>query len=107
MVREVPHPVRARRRRLPESPWFYRAVAVAAPLSVVALISGWVVTEVGRQPWVVYRVRPTAAAVTGAHGIPIGYAVLAATYVLVAAGLVWTLRRLGRSPVRLDAARAS
>jgi hypothetical protein len=50
---------------------------LAGPLSVVALIAGWVVTEVGRQPWVVYRVMPTDAAVTGANGIPVGYAALA------------------------------
>jgi cytochrome d ubiquinol oxidase subunit I len=88
-----------RRRRLPESTWFYRAVVLAGPLSVVALIAGWVVTEVGRQPWVVYRVMPTAAAVTGAHGIPVGYAALAASYVVVAAGLAWVLRRLARMPI--------
>ncbi len=89
------------RRRLPESTWFYRAVVLAGPLSVVALISGWVVTEVGRQPWVVYRVMTTAAAVTGAHGIPVGYGVLAAAYVVVACGLVWVLRRLARAPLDL------
>src|SRR3954447_8100067 len=48
--------VRVRRRRLPESRWFYRALTLAGPLSVVALIAGWVTTEVGRQPWVVYDV---------------------------------------------------
>ena len=90
-----------RRRRLPESDWFYRAVVAAGPLSVVALIAGWVVTEVGRQPWVVYRVMPTAAAVTGARGIPVGYGVLAASYVVVGAGLVWVLRRLARAPLEL------
>ena len=73
--------VRVRRRRLPESPWFYRAVVLAGPLSVVALIAGWVTTEVGRQPWVVYRVMRTSQAVTGAGGIPVGYATLAAVYV--------------------------
>jgi cytochrome d ubiquinol oxidase subunit I len=89
------------RRRLPESTWFYRAVVLAGPLSVVALISGWVVTEVGRQPWVVYRVMTTASAVTGAHGIPVGYGVLAGSYVVVACGLVWVLRRLARAPLDL------
>ena len=88
-----------RRRELPRSPWFYRALVVAGPLSVVALIAGWVVTEVGRQPWVVYRVMPTAAAVTGAKGIPVGYALLAAGYALIACGLVWVLRRLARAPL--------
>jgi cytochrome d ubiquinol oxidase subunit I len=91
--------VRVRFRRLPESRWFYRALVAAGPLSVVALIAGWVTTEVGRQPWVVYRVMPTADAVTGAAGIPVGYTVLALTYVLVAIGLAWVLRRLAHKPL--------
>jgi len=92
-----------RRKRLPESTWFYRALVLAAPLSVVELIAGWVVTEVGRQPWVVYHVMPTAAAVTGAHGIPVGYGALAAAYLIVACGLLWVLRRLARAPLDLPA----
>jgi cytochrome d ubiquinol oxidase subunit I len=91
--------VRVRRGRLPESPWFYRAVAVAGPASLVALICGWVTTEVGRQPWTVYRVMPTSQAVTGAGGIPIGYTVLALVYLGVAAAVVWVLRRLARAPL--------
>src|ERR671932_1151371 len=53
-----------RHRRLPRSPWFYRAVIAAGPLALVALIAGWVATEVGPQPWLVYRVMPPAQAVT-------------------------------------------
>jgi cytochrome bd ubiquinol oxidase subunit I len=90
-----------RRKRLPESTWFYRALVLAAPLSVVALVAGWVVTEVGRQPWVVYRVMRTSAAVTGASGIPVGYSLLAASYLVVAYGLFWVLRRLARAPLDL------
>jgi cytochrome d ubiquinol oxidase subunit I len=89
--------VRLRRRGLPESVWFYRALAAAAPLSVVALIAGWVTTEVGRQPWVVYHVMRTTAAVSGASGIPVGYATLAAVYVALAAGVAWVLLRLYRA----------
>ena len=92
-----------RHKRLPESTWFYRGLVVAAPLSVVALIAGWVVTEVGRQPWVVYRVMPTASAVTGADGIPVGYATLAVSYILVGIGLVWVLLRLARRPLDVPA----
>ena len=88
-----------RRKRLPDTKWFYVAVAAAAPLSVIALISGWVVTEVGRQPWVVYRTMTTAAAVTGAHGVPVGYGLLALSYVAVGCGLAWVLRRLARTPL--------
>jgi cytochrome d ubiquinol oxidase subunit I len=90
---------RVRRRRLPESRWFYRALVLAGPLSLVALIAGWVTTEVGRQPWVVYHVMLTRQAVTGASGIPVGYATLVAVYVLVAGAVVWVLRRLARAPL--------
>src|SRR5206468_5016695 len=83
-----------RRKRLPQSTWFYRALVAAGPLSVVALIAGWVVTEVGRQPWVVYRVMRTSRAVTGAGGIPVGYATLALVYLPLAVALGWVLRRL-------------
>ena len=91
--------VRWRRKRLPESPWFYRALVLAGPLSVVALICGWVTTEVGRQPWVVYRVMRTSQAVTGAGGIPIGYATLALVYLALALAVAWILRRLARAPL--------
>jgi cytochrome d ubiquinol oxidase subunit I len=91
--------VRIRRRRLPESVWFYRAVALAGPLSLVALIAGWVTTEVGRQPWVVYRVMLTSQAVSGAKGIPVGYVTLALVYLGVAVGVVWILRRLAAAPM--------
>jgi cytochrome d ubiquinol oxidase subunit I len=98
--------VRIRRKRLPESVWFYRALALAGPASVVALIAGWVTTEVGRQPWVVYKVMLTNEAVTGASGIPVGYATLVVVYVGVAIGVVWILRRLARMPMDPPAAAA-
>ena len=56
-----------RRRSLPESKWFYRALSAAGPLAIVALICGWITTEVGRQPWVVYEVMRTEQAVTDAR----------------------------------------
>ena len=90
--------VRFRRRRLPTSRWFYRAVVAAGPLSVVALIAGWVTTEVGRQPWVVYDVMRPSEAVTGAEGIPIGYGTLVVVYIALYAAVVWILRRISRAP---------
>jgi cytochrome d ubiquinol oxidase subunit I len=90
-----------RRRRLPRSVWFYRAVVAAGPLALVALIAGWITTEVGRQPWVVYRVMRTSAAVTGAGGIPVGYGTLALVYLALAVAVVWILRRLSRVPLEL------
>jgi cytochrome d ubiquinol oxidase subunit I len=87
-----------RRRGFPSSVWFFRVVIAAGPLAVVALIAGWVTTEVGRQPWVVYGVMNTDAAVTGADGIPVGYATLALVYAGLIAATVWILRRLAAAP---------
>jgi cytochrome bd ubiquinol oxidase subunit I len=90
-----------RYRRLPASPWFYRGVVAAGPLALVALIAGWITTEVGRQPWIVYNVMRTTEAVTGANGIPVGYATLALVYLGLAAAVAWVLTRLGRAPLEL------
>jgi cytochrome d ubiquinol oxidase subunit I len=95
-----------RSRRLPRSVWFYRAIVAAGPLALVALIAGWITTEVGRQPWVVYRVMRTEDAVTGAGGIPVGYATLALVYLGLAVAVAWILRRLSRVPLDLEPALA-
>ncbi len=91
--------VRVRHKRSPAADWFYRLLVVAGPLSVVALIAGWVTTEVGRQPWVVYEVMRTEQAVTAAEGIPLGYATLAAFYACLIVAVAWILRRLARVPM--------
>jgi cytochrome d ubiquinol oxidase subunit I len=92
-----------RRGRLPRSPWFYRALVAAGPLALVALISGWVTTEVGRQPWVVYEVMRTESAVTGAGGVPVGFAALALVYAGLAGVVFVMLRRLSTGPLELEA----
>jgi cytochrome d ubiquinol oxidase subunit I len=88
-----------RRRRLPLTRWFYRALAVAGPLSYLALIGGWMTTEVGRQPWVVYNAMRTNAAVTGATSIPVGFGLLAGAYAVLIVSTLWALRRLARIPM--------
>jgi cytochrome d ubiquinol oxidase subunit I len=93
---------RTRRRRVPSSLWFHRLLVVAGPASVVALIAGWVTTEVGRQPWVVYEVMRTEEAVTAAKGIPVGYPALAAFYACLAVAVWWILRRLAARPLERD-----
>jgi cytochrome bd ubiquinol oxidase subunit I len=87
-----------RHRRLPRTPWFYRAVIAAGPLSVVALIAGWVATEVGRQPWIVYEVMRTEEAVTRSDGLEAGFVFLVVVYVTLAAAVAWLLRRLAARP---------
>ena len=75
------------------------AVVAAGPLSVVALIAGWITTEVGRQPWIVYDVMRVSQAVTGANDIPIGYGTLSAVYLALAVIVFLILRRLARIPL--------
>ena len=58
-----------RRRDIPQTPWFLRAVAVSGAGAIVALWCGWIVTEVGRQPWIVQGYMRTEEAVTEAEGI--------------------------------------
>ena len=91
-----------RRGRLPGTPWFHRALVAAGPLALVALIAGWITTEVGRQPWVVYEVMRTESAVTGADGIPVGFATLGLVYAGLAAVAFVMLRRLGRQPLEVE-----
>jgi cytochrome d ubiquinol oxidase subunit I len=90
-----------RRGRLPRSRWFMRAVVAAGPLAVVALICGWITTEVGRQPWIVYEIMRTEQAVTGADGIPVGYGTLVVVYVSLASIAGVMLRRLARRPMEV------
>jgi cytochrome bd ubiquinol oxidase subunit I len=93
-----------RKRRLPRSRWFYRAVMAAGPLALVALIAGWVTTEVGRQPWIVYETMRVSDAVTGNDGLELGFAALVLVYLGLGGAVVWLLRRLTANPERERAA---
>jgi cytochrome d ubiquinol oxidase subunit I len=85
-----------RRRDLPRSRWFLRATAVSGVASVIALECGWIVTEVGRQPWIVYEVMRTEDAVTGAGGVGITFGAVVLLYVLLGGALVVALRAMSR-----------
>src|SRR5438128_3486076 len=58
-----------RKRDLAHHRWLMRAVALATPLGFIAVEAGWMVTELGRQPWVIYGVLKTADAVTPMPGL--------------------------------------
>ena len=85
-----------RRRDIPRTKWFLRAVAVSGVAAVVALECGWIVTEVGRQPWIVYNVMRTEDAVTQASGVWVTFTVVVLLYVVLGAALVITLRAMAR-----------
>jgi cytochrome d ubiquinol oxidase subunit I len=88
-----------RRRTVPRSRWFLRAVVLAGPASVVALECGWITTEVGRQPWIVWRVMRVRDAVTDAPNIRYGYYLLVLVYAFMAVFSVIVVRRLTRAPL--------
>jgi cytochrome d ubiquinol oxidase subunit I len=85
-----------RRRDFPQSRWFLRAVAVSGVASIVALECGWIVTEVGRQPWIVYNVMRTEDAVTQASGVWVTFVAIVALYVALGATLILVLQAMSR-----------
>ncbi len=88
----------ARRRAVFDNRWFLRALAVAGPLPFVALIAGWIVTEVGRQPWIVYQVMRVPEALTPRTGLATYFYVTAGVYVVLSVALVAILRRVAAAP---------
>jgi cytochrome d ubiquinol oxidase subunit I len=85
-----------RKRDIPRTKWFLRAVAVSGVSAVVALECGWIVTEVGRQPWIVYDVMRTEDAVTQADGIGVTFAAVVLLYAVLGTVLIVTLRAMSR-----------
>lgn len=87
-----------RRRDLPRSRWFYRAAVPAGVAAVIAMEAGWTVTEVGRQPWIVFGVMRTSEAVNPSGGLRYGLYVVLAVYALLGAATVGVLRRMRHTP---------
>jgi cytochrome d ubiquinol oxidase subunit I len=85
-----------RRRDIPQTAWFLRAIAVSGAAAVLALECGWIVTEVGRQPWIVYEVMRTEDAVTQAGGVQVMSAIVLLLYAALGAALVLVLRAMSR-----------
>jgi cytochrome d ubiquinol oxidase subunit I len=85
-----------RRRTVPASPWFLRGAGAAGVASVVALEAGWVTTEVGRQPWIAYKLMRTSDAVTHVGGIWVSYGIIVVLYAAVLTGAVIVLRHMAR-----------
>ncbi len=72
--------------RLYDTAWFLRICEACAPLGFAAVIAGWITTEVGRQPWVIYRLLRTADAVTpslSGGDVVVSLAVYVGVYLLV------------------------
>ncbi len=85
-----------KRRDIPRTPWFLRIVAVSGGAAIVALWCGWIVTEVGRQPWIVQGYMRTSEAVTDAEGIWFAFGLVLLLYAGLGTGAVLVLRSMSR-----------
>jgi cytochrome d ubiquinol oxidase subunit I len=83
-----------RRRDVPADRWFLRCASLAGVAAVVTLEAGWVVTEVGRQPWTVVGLLLTRDAVTTSGNVWLFFAAVVVIFMAVAAGAVVVLRLL-------------
>jgi cytochrome d ubiquinol oxidase subunit I len=95
--------LRSRGRPRPEDRWTLLAIAGSGPLAFLANELGWLVSEFGRQPWVIYGVLRTRDAVTTASGLDATFTGFVLLYIALAAATVWGLRRLATgAPAALD-----
>ncbi|MEO8230013.1 MAG: cytochrome ubiquinol oxidase subunit I [Chloroflexota bacterium] len=96
--------LRWRRRDYANARWFLRAASIAGFAAVIALEAGWIVTEVGRQPWVVFKILRTADAVTHAPGVQATFVAVIVLYTGLGAATLLALRGLRRRWAGQDAA---
>jgi cytochrome d ubiquinol oxidase subunit I len=73
-----------------DRPWLWALIA-SGPLGFVAIEAGWVVTEVGRQPWIIDHVMRTADAVTPMPGLWIPMVIFTLLYVVLAGVVLWAI----------------
>jgi cytochrome d ubiquinol oxidase subunit I len=82
-----------------ESKWFLRLLIIATPLGFIAIETGWVVTEVGRQPWIINGVMRTSEAVTPMPRLIVPFLTFTALYIFLAAITIFLLlRQVAASP---------
>lgn len=92
--------LRGRRRQTwLDSKWFLRVLIAAAPLGFIAIETGWMVTEVGRQPWIIHGVMRTSEAVTPMPGLVVPFITFTVLYIFLAVITVYLLlRQVAKSP---------
>jgi cytochrome d ubiquinol oxidase subunit I len=86
-----------------DSNWFLRALVCAAPLGFIAIETGWTVTEVGRQPWIIFGVMRTSEAVTPMPGLVVPFITFTLLYIFLAIITAWLLlRQVAASPKEFE-----
>lgn len=76
-----------------EHPLFLKALVLATPLGFIAIEAGWTVTEVGRQPWIIYGIMKTKDAVSPMPGLVYTLILYIALYLFLTFLLVWLMKR--------------
>jgi cytochrome d ubiquinol oxidase subunit I len=82
-----------KQRGVPDGKWLLRALVAAGPLGFLAIEAGWFVTELGRQPWIIYGVMRTKEAVTPMNKIAISFLIFTLLYVFLSVIVIYLLRR--------------
>lgn len=89
------------RGRMYDRPWLYRSAVAMGPTGFVAVLAGWITTEVGRQPWTVYGLLSTNDSIAPVEAAAVGASLLAfivVYFMLFGAGTVYILRLMGKTP---------
>jgi cytochrome bd ubiquinol oxidase subunit I len=84
------------RRDMPKSRWFLRVASIAGVAAVVTMEAGWVVSEVGRQPWIVYNLMKVEDAATANTGVWITFVLVTVLYIGLGVTTVLILRNMSR-----------
>ena len=82
--------------------WQLRAMVLLAPAGFVAIEAGWVVTEVGRQPWIIHQIMRTEEAVTQVPNQFVSFGGFVILYVILAITTVWLLLLLAKKQPPVD-----
>jgi cytochrome bd ubiquinol oxidase subunit I len=87
--------------QLYDAPWMHRAAVLMAPSGFIALLAGWTVTEVGRQPYTIYTLLTTAQSAAPVDAAAVGASLIAFIIVYFAvfsAGLFYIFREIAKTP---------
>lgn len=88
-----------RRGKIPECGWLLWGIILCGPMAFLAVECGWVVTEEGRQPWVIYNYLRTSDAVTVAPYLNFTFGVFTIIYIVISIILIVLLLRMARQPL--------
>jgi len=72
---------------------FWKIFALLSPAGFIALEAGWIVTEVGRQPWIIHKIMRTKDAVTPMPGIVYSFYMYVLVYTILTVAVTWLMAR--------------